>query len=147
MRNRNFLYIWHKIKVGFSLRCPNCERGQLFEQRFRMRTSCAYCHARFERSSGDALGGVYINVAVAELTALVGFFTLDSLLRLPVWVHLAIWLPYVLIVILLFYRHARGIWVAVSYLFGGIYPDFDCDREYIGSAPVIAGRTPQEHEE
>ncbi|GAB4512278.1 MAG: hypothetical protein OHK0046_11570 [Anaerolineae bacterium] len=102
---------------------------------------------RFERGSGDAVGGVYINVAVAELTAVSGFFLLHHLFDLPMLYQLLIWIPYVLLFSLYFYPYARGLWVAVMYLTGGIYADPDYEREYYGPTYIpYSARTSQEPE-
>lgn len=111
-----------------------------------MREKCPYCQSRFERSPGDTIGGVYINVALAELSALAGFFTVDAVLHPPILHQLYFWIPYVLVFCALFYRHARGLWLAVLHLTGAIYPDPDYEREYISPRHVRRGKTPQRHE-
>lgn len=151
MRSRNFSYIGHKLKVGFQLRCPNCEQGKLFAgrgiRRFNMVQTCPYCDVRFERFSGDAIGGVYINVAVTEFTSMTGFFLVNSLFHPPIMAQLFIWVPYALIFLVLFTPRAKGIWTAVMWLTGGVYADPDYTREYIAPKHVPYNRTPQEHED
>lgn len=112
-------------------RCPECERGGMFVNHFQIRETCAYCGARFFRDPGDSIGAVYINVVVAELTALAGFFLVHEAFHAPIMLQLIFWIPYVLIFSLWFYPIARGAWVAFLYLTGGVYPDPDYEREYI----------------
>ncbi|MFW5748321.1 MAG: DUF983 domain-containing protein [Chloroflexota bacterium] len=131
MRSRRTAYMLHKLRVGLRRRCPECEQGRLFESYFRMRAVCSYCEARFSRHSGDAIGSVYINVALAELTALMGFFLLHAVTDIPIIHQLVIWIPYLVIFTIAFYPLARGLWVSVLYLTGGIYPDPDYQNEYI----------------
>lgn len=130
MRSRKFSYFFHKIRVGAALRCPNCERGRMFKGLFRTEKLCPYCGVRFDRSPGDSIGGVYINVAIAELTSVGGFFLLEALLHPPLIVQFAIWITYILLFTIFFYRHGKGIWIGVNYLLGGIHVDQDYEREY-----------------
>jgi uncharacterized protein (DUF983 family) len=151
MRSRKLSSIRHKLRVGFTLRCPACEQGKLFTGRgrdhFKMEATCPYCHARFERTSGEMIGGVYINVAVAELLAVAGFFVSHALLAPPPLYQVLFWVPFVVIFSLLFYRRARGLWVAVMYLGGAVYPDPDYTREYYGPADNVIPLHPENENE
>lgn len=146
MRSRTASYIIHKLRVGLRRRCPECELGKLFPRPFRMEKVCPYCGSRFERSSGDMIGGVYLNMVAAQLTALGGFFLIHALFAPPIWIHLAGWIGYVLVFTAVFYPYARGLWVAVLYLTGAVYPDPDYEREYFAPHHVTYGKTPQEHD-
>lgn len=150
MRSRKPSYALHKLRIGLALRCPSCERGRLFESGYRLNKTCPYCEARFERSSGDSIGGVYINVALAEITALVGYFLTEHLFHPPALLQLAFWIVYIVIFALVFYRPARGLWTAVIFLTGGVYADMDVDRQYISKETVSMGHPPgkttREHE-
>lgn len=134
MQSRKFSYYIHKLRIAAALSCPNCERGKLFKGMFRAEKVCPYCGVRFDRSPGDGVGSVYINVAIAELTSVAGYFLLDFLFHPPLVVQLIIWVSYILLFTLFFYRHGKGLWTGLNYLMGGIYADMDCDREY--TAPV-----------
>jgi len=146
MRSRKFSYIGHKLKVGFTLRCPNCEQGKMFHGLFKMDPVCPYCQSRFERRSGDAVGGVYISVALAELTSVGGFFLVHGLFHPPIMLQLLIWVPYILLFVVLFYRHARGLWTGILFVTGAVYPDPDYERDYIAPNQVVRGSTPLERE-
>lgn len=146
MRSRKFSYMLHKLMVALRLRCPSCEQGRMFDGMFRMTPICPYCHVRFERTSNEAIGGVYINLALAELTSVAGFFVTHWIFGPPIMLQLFIWIPYVLVFTLLFYRHARGLWVGVMFLMGEVYPDFDITQEYSAPEPITAGRKRPEHE-
>lgn len=112
-----------KLAVGMFLRCPNCERGRMFTGLFAMRETCPYCNARFERQQGESIGGTLINLSLAEIFTVGGFFVAEALLHPPFGLHLAFWITFNILFVILFYRHARGMWVGVSYLAGGVYPD------------------------
>ncbi len=147
MRLRRLLYALNVLKTGLRLHCPHCGRGKLFAGWFRMHETCPYCQARYERGPGEALGGMYVNVALAEITALLGFFTIDALTDIPALWQLPFWVLYTVLFFVLFFRPARGMWIAVVYLTGGVYPDPDYMREYQRSETDVAPTSrSKEHE-
>jgi uncharacterized protein (DUF983 family) len=120
---------WHKSLVGLSLRCPNCEQGKTFTGLFQMNETCPVCNARFERQSGESVGGMYLNLGLAELVTIGGFF-LAHLLFKPLFVpHLIVWVVINVLLVALFYRHSRSLWIAISYMTGGVQTDEDYYRE------------------
>jgi len=142
MHVRRLLYTLNVLKSGCRQRCPHCGRGKLFGKGFKMNATCPYCQSRYERGHGEALGGAYVNVVVAQITALFGFFAIDSLTHMPAIWQLPFWVLYTIIFCVLFYRPARGIWIAIVYLTGGVYPDPDYLREYQRSETNV---TPTSH--
>src|SRR5689334_11082701 len=116
MRLRRLLFALNVLKRGFLLRCPHCGRGKIFVSAFKAHDTCPYCHSRYERGDGDSLGGMYVNISLAEITALFGFFTVDALTHIPALWQLPFWIVYTVIFCLLFYRPARGMWIAIIYL-------------------------------
>jgi len=125
-----FSHRLHVMWTTFRLRCPNCERGRIFTGLFAMNKTCPYCGVRFERESGESVGGMYINLALAELLTMGGFFIINALFALPFVPHLIFWIAFNIIFIAVFYRHARSLWISISYLTGGVYADPDEEREY-----------------
>ena len=115
----------HKLLVGARLRCPNCEQGRMFTGLFAMHTTCPQCGVRFERSSGESLGGMMVNLVAAELLTVGGFFLSYYALGSPAdMTPLAIfWLAFDILFVLVFYRPARGLWVSVAYLTSGLTRD------------------------
>lgn len=115
----------HKLGVGLALRCPHCEQGRMFDGLFGMRRHCDVCGVRFERRDGESVGGMYLNLGLAELIAIPGYFIVNALFAPPFLPHLLFWFLFTVVFCALFYRHARGIWVAVTYLTGGVQTDAD----------------------
>lgn len=122
----------HKLWVGLTLRCPNCEQGRMFDGLFKMRPECDVCGVRFERRSGESVGGMYFNLGIAELIAIPGYFIVNALFHPPFIPHLLFWFVFTVVFCALFYRHARGLWVSISYLTGGV----QTDRDYEVSKPA-----------
>jgi uncharacterized protein (DUF983 family) len=132
---QKLFYVIHKLLVGLMLRCPNCERGQMFHGLFRMDEKCPYCGARYERLSGESIGGTMINLVVAEMLCIGGWILSEILWHPPLAFSLIFWVSFNILFVVLFYRHARGIWVAVAYLTGSVYPDPDFQQEYSAPKP------------
>jgi uncharacterized protein (DUF983 family) len=130
MRLRRLLFALKILWMGLRLRCPNCGRGRLFARGFHMHATCPYCEARYERGRGESVGGAYITIALAEISALFGFFTVDALTDLAPITQLPFWILYTFVFSVLCYRPARGLWIAIVHLTGGVYPDPDYLREY-----------------
>ncbi|MDX2138733.1 MAG: DUF983 domain-containing protein [Chloroflexota bacterium] len=109
----------HKLWIGTLLRCPHCEQGRTFSGLFRVEKTCAHCGYQFELRDGESVGGMYINLVLAELTTMGGFFLIQALFNPPWLPHLVFWVIWNLAFVFLFYRHARSMWMAISYLTGG----------------------------
>lgn len=123
MKDVDFNTRLHKLWTGFRLRCPNCEKGAMFDGLFTLRDTCPVCNVRFERSDGESLGGMMLNLVAVELVTVGGFILSQWLLEPPLMAQLVFWTLFNLVFIFVFYRHARGLWIAVTYLTGGVYAD------------------------
>lgn len=139
-------YILRKLWVGARLRCPECEIGPVFDGHLHVSETCPYCNVRYERGAGEAIGGIYVTVVVAESTAFLGFLIVHALFSLSIVQQLMFWVPYLVVFSMLFYRHARAIWISVLYLTGAVYRDPDYTREYFGPTSRLAQRNRREDE-
>ncbi|MFN8527571.1 MAG: DUF983 domain-containing protein [Anaerolineae bacterium] len=110
---------------AFNLRCPHCGIGRTFSGLFKANELCAHCGVRFERHSGESVGGMYINLSIAETTTMGGFFLFNTLFHFPVVPHAIFWVLYNIAFVTYFYNRSRSLWVGVNYLTGGVYRDDD----------------------
>lgn len=124
------LYRTRTMLRGLRVRCPNCGVGIIFNGLFKFNPTCPQCGVRYERLSGESIGSVYINLAVTEVIAVFGFFLIEVLTDIPMMHQLIFWVPFNLIFPVLFYRHTRGLWIAITHLAVGLTPDSDLDREW-----------------
>jgi uncharacterized protein (DUF983 family) len=97
------------------LRCPACGEGRLYQSLFRMRKGCPVCGLVFHREQGYFIGAIYVNVIVTE--SLIFFTYLSSLLFLPAssGTIYSILFVMALVIPVLFYRHARSLWLGFDY--------------------------------
>jgi uncharacterized protein (DUF983 family) len=98
------------------LRCPRCGQTPLFRGWFRMASDCALCGLRFERAQGYFVGAIYINYAVSSVIAVGGYFALWGWADLSTAWQFAIWVPFLLVFPLWFFRYSRSFWLALEYL-------------------------------
>jgi uncharacterized protein (DUF983 family) len=101
---------------GLMLRCPACGQTPLFQSLFKMHTECSHCGMVFMREQGYFIGAIYVNVIVTE--GLIFFTYLICLLTLPAANNTIYTILFVLALVipLLFYRHARSIWLSFDYV-------------------------------
>jgi uncharacterized protein (DUF983 family) len=97
------------------LTCPRCGRAPLFRGWFRMNVVCAACDLRFERAQGYWVGAIYINYAVTVTIAIAGYFVLWTRLGLSTSAQFAIWIPFLLLFPLWFFRYSRSLWLALEF--------------------------------
>ena len=81
-----------------------------------MHANCPHCNLKFEREQGYFVGAIYINYAATIAIAVPGFFLLDVFTEITIHQQLAIWVPFAVIFPLIFFHHARGLWLALDHL-------------------------------
>jgi uncharacterized protein (DUF983 family) len=114
--------IWRYIAIvfgrGVRLRCPRCGKGKLFRHGYAMEECCAYCGWRFEREEGYWTGAMAVNLVVTELIVAAVVITLAVLVasgKLALVWALA-FLPLPIVLPLLFYWHAKSLWMAIDFV-------------------------------
>jgi len=105
------------IDRGLRLRCPRCGRAPLYRGWFTMNEVCPVCYLKFERAQGYWVGAIYVNYAVTATLALGGYFVLWARTELSTAAQLAIWIPFLLIFPLWFFRYSRSLWLALEFFF------------------------------
>ena len=98
------------------LRCPRCGETPLFRGWFTMERECRLCGLRFERAQGYFVGAIYINYAVTSVTAVGGYFLLWHWMDLSTAAQFTIWVPFLLLFPLSFFRWSRSLWLGLEYL-------------------------------
>jgi uncharacterized protein (DUF983 family) len=78
---------------------------------------CPHCQLKFEREQGYFVGAIYINYAATVAIAVPGFFLLDAFTTMTIQQQLAVWVPFAVVFPLLFFHHARSLWLALDHFF------------------------------
>ena len=102
---------------GLRLRCPRCGAKTLFRKGFAMHDNCRVCAYRFEREQGYYVGAMYINYGVTVLIIVPGYFALEWWTEFTLGQQLALWSGVGILLPLVFFRHARGLWLGFDYIF------------------------------
>jgi uncharacterized protein (DUF983 family) len=117
------------------LRCPRCGATPLFpgpppnpsagaagwpalrrlKSWFVMEPQCLLCGLRYERAQGYFVGAIYINYAASTTIAIGGYFVLRYCCDLSTAMQFAIWVPFLLIFPLWFFRWSRSLWLGLMY--------------------------------
>jgi uncharacterized protein (DUF983 family) len=97
------------------LRCPRCGRAPLFRGWFAMNPVCSVCDLRFERAQGYWIGAIYVNYTVTVAIAMAGYFLLRGLAGWETAAELALWVPFVVLFPLWFFRYSRALWLGLEY--------------------------------
>jgi len=113
------------LRRALALACPLCGYRGIFRGWLTIREECPQCGYRFEREDGYFLGAYTVNLVLAELVALGGMVVLLITTSLDALSLLAITLPFVAVVPILFYPFSRTFWMAIDLL---IDPDNDRDE-------------------
>ncbi len=106
----------------FWLTCPACQRGRMFRSLFVMNVRCPTCNVVFERDNGEVTGGMAINTALLCLIAIAGgvLAITTTIPTVPLLLGVG---GFMALFGVLFYRHARALWVGVLYVTGSINED------------------------
>ncbi|RZJ96139.1 MAG: DUF983 domain-containing protein [Brevundimonas sp.] len=101
------------IRAGLLCRCPNCGRGKLFSGFLKVVDRCAVCGFDFTRlNTGDGAAVFIMQIAGAPVvfTALY----VEIAYSPPIWLHLVVWPPLVLVLALALMRPGKGVMVALQ---------------------------------
>jgi uncharacterized protein (DUF983 family) len=108
------------LRRVLALRCPACGTTRLYERRFVMRAACAACGLPYEPEQGFFVGAIYLNYAVTTVIGLGSVLLLDTLRPMSITAQLAVAVPLMLIVPVLFFHHSRSLWLGTTYLLAGV---------------------------
>jgi uncharacterized protein (DUF983 family) len=95
------------LATGLRGRCPRCGRGNLFQGYLTVAKACASCGLSFDfADAGDgAAWFVMLFVCIFGVGTILG---VEIAYAPPIWVHLALGLPLLVILPLLLLRPAKG---------------------------------------
>ena len=104
------------LRWGATRRCARCGSGHLFDGWFTMVERCPRCGLHFEREEGYWAGALAVNVgvtaAVFMLVLVIGLAL--TIPDVPVIELLAILVPLMIILPIVYYPFSKTVWVAVD---------------------------------
>ncbi len=101
------------IRAGLLCRCPKCGKGRLFAGFLKVVDRCSVCGLDFTRlNTGDG-AAIFVMQIAGGLVVFNALFV-EIALSPPMWVHLAIFLPLVLVLSLGLMRPGKGVMIALQ---------------------------------
>ena len=98
------------LSAGLRGRCPACGEGPLFQGLLTVRACCPVCAVDLSaQDSGD--GPVAFIVPIVVTLALL----VDISYSPPVWLHLLLWLPLTMVLVLALMRPFKAVLIALQY--------------------------------
>ena len=103
----------HAIRAGLLCRCPNCGKGRLFSGFLKVVDACAVCGFDFTRlNTGDG-AAIFVMQIAGGIVVFTALFV-EIAWSPPMWVHLVIFLPLVLVLSLGLMRPGKGAMIALQ---------------------------------
>ena len=99
------------LKTGMAGRCPRCGRGKLFAGYLTVAKSCAFCGLDFGfADAGD--GAAWFVMLFASVFGVGSILGLEVAYSPPVWAHVLIAIPVLIIIPMLLLRPVKGVLLA-----------------------------------
>jgi uncharacterized protein (DUF983 family) len=102
------------ILAGLTCRCPQCGKGRMFTGFLGLKAHCEVCgldYAFVDAGDGPAVfvilfaGFIVVGAALAT----------EVLYQPPIWVHVVLWLPLILLTTIAPLRPMKGVLIALQY--------------------------------
>jgi uncharacterized protein (DUF983 family) len=102
------------FSAGLKSRCPACGQAPLFEGFLTVRSRCSACGTDLSaQDSGD--GPVaFIILVVGAIVVTLALLT-EARYGPPVWLHLLLWLPLTMVLVLALMRPFKAVLIALQY--------------------------------
>jgi len=100
---------------GLRLRCPRCGKGKIFRRGFTTFETCPNCGWRFEREEGYWTGAMAVNLVLSEIIVAIVVIPLAAK-QVPPLPLLAIGVPAVALLPVIFYRHSKALWMCLDFM-------------------------------
>lgn len=102
------------LSAGLRCRCPRCGRGRLFQGFLTVAQRCEACGLDLVRAdSGDGPAVFVVLIVGAVVTAMA--LIVEVKYQPAIWLHLALWLPLILLGTLGLLRPLKGAMIALQY--------------------------------
>jgi len=99
------------LKTGFAGRCPRCGRGRLFSGYLSLAPSCSVCGLVFDfADAGD--GAAWFVMLVTGFVGVGTILAIEAAYQPPIWAHVLIAIPLLIILPLVLLRPAKGLLIA-----------------------------------
>jgi uncharacterized protein (DUF983 family) len=102
------------FRAGLLCRCPRCGEGRVFQGFLTVAEKCAVCGLAISRHDAGDGPAVFVILILGFLV--VGLAILvEATLTPPLWVHMVIWPPFILVVAIGMLRPLKALLLALQY--------------------------------
>ena len=102
------------VRRGFVCRCPKCGGAKLFRSFLQPVDACHECGQDWRIRTADDFPPYLVILFVGHIVA-PGMIGMESGWHPPLWVHLSVWLPLVLLLSLLLIQPMKGVVIAFQW--------------------------------
>jgi uncharacterized protein (DUF983 family) len=106
--------VWTALKRGFRCRCPRCGEGKLFRAFLKVADKCSVCNLDFTPHRADDLPAYLVIVIVGHIVVPTALW-IETDYSPPVWLQLAIYLPFTLVASLALLQPVKGAVVGMQW--------------------------------
>jgi uncharacterized protein (DUF983 family) len=106
--------VWTAMKRGFRGRCPRCGEGKLFRAFLKTADSCSHCGQDFSAHRADDLPAYLVIVIVGHIVVPTALLV-ETNYSPPVWLQLAVYLPFTFLASLALLQPVKGAVVALQW--------------------------------
>lgn len=102
------------VSAGLGCKCPRCGRGALFDGYLTVAESCTACGLDLRKAdSGD--GPAVFIIFILGFLIVPPALIFEALVAPPLWLHMVIWPPLVVIGALALLRPMKGLMIALQF--------------------------------
>ena len=106
--------VWTAMKRGFFGRCPRCGEGKLFRAFLKVDNNCSVCGLDFTPHRADDLPAYLVIIIVGHIVVPTALW-IETDYSPPVWLQLAIYLPFTLFASLALLQPVKGAVVGLQW--------------------------------
>jgi uncharacterized protein (DUF983 family) len=102
---------------GILKRCPNCGNGRMFKTYLKPAGSCQECGEKLGHIRTDDFAPWLVILIVSHVVVSLTLYT-ELTFSPPLWVHMALWMPAIIILTLGLLPHAKGACLGLMWSLG-----------------------------
>lgn len=102
------------FSTGAACRCPRCGRGKLLKGLLDVRERCEVCDLDLSHHDTGDGATVFVILFLGALVVALAIW-LEVTFEPPIWVHLVVWIPVILILSVALLRPFKGVLIALHY--------------------------------
>lgn len=100
--------------TGLAARCPRCGQGRLFAGYLQVSPACERCGLDLRAADSGDGPAFFVMWIVSAIVVLLAALT-EIFFEPALWVHVALWIPLVVLLAVLLLRPIKGLLIALQY--------------------------------